>query len=86
MLSAYIDGNNLVVKVEGSIAEFAESLTQLKDTFNSADREFDSNRKAWIVRNLDTYAAVPLVKNARRSAEMRIGNLFERNWNEQEPV
>jgi hypothetical protein len=87
MLSAHLDGSVLVVEISGSIAEFAQSLSQLKDTFHAADRSFDDNRKVWLVRNLDSYADVDLVRNARRSAESQLA-LFSKgdlDWNPRHP-
>lgn len=72
MVQAVLDGSTLVVTVSGSIEEFAEDLAKIKRDFAAADREFDSSRRVWLIRNLDNYASVDLVQNARRSAELQL--------------
>jgi hypothetical protein len=53
------------VEVSGdTVEEFAESLGELKDTIHTADREFDSNRRTWKVRNVEKYKDVPWVAKA----------------------
>jgi hypothetical protein len=55
----------LEVEVSGdTVEEFAESLGELKDTIQAVDREFDSNKKVWIVRNVEKYKDVPWVVTA----------------------
>ncbi len=65
MIKALMLYTILEVEVSGSsVEEFAESLGELKDTIQAVDREFDSNKKVWIVKNVENYKDIPWVKRA----------------------
>ena len=64
------------VEISGrSTKEWAADFGRFCEAIRPADREFDRNRRAWIVRNLQNYAHVDFIANAMKSRE-RQSSLF----------
>ncbi len=56
-----------IVEVEisgSSTQEWAADFGRFTEAIHAADREFNRDRRVWIVRNLEDYADVNFIKNA----------------------
>ena len=70
-MNAYMDGSVLIVKIEKS-DNFVEALDKIKSTFLKEDREYNDNKKCWVIKNPQSYAHVPFVQNALRDFKSQL--------------
>ncbi len=65
MIKALMLYSILEVEVSGSsVQEFSDSLGELQTLIQSSDREFNPDKKVWIIKNFAKYKEIPWVARA----------------------
>jgi hypothetical protein len=65
MIQAVMYETIIEVEISGStLREWTADMKRLSEAIPSADREFNSDRKVWIIRNTHKYAHVPFIRAA----------------------
>jgi hypothetical protein len=65
MIQAVMYETIIEVEVSGStLKEWTEDMKRLNEAIPSADREFNTDKKVWIIRNIKKYTHVPFIRAA----------------------